>query len=86
MTGVERNRGKRNTLKHIKLLTQNEQFVNGRPESFTLILHKYEELRPDIEKMIAPLGGSMIVDDVVVTEYLSPIIEHVYQYFISHLK
>jgi hypothetical protein len=86
LTGVEKNRGKRNVLKHIKLLLQQEQFLKGRPESFTLVLHKYEELRADVEKIIAPLGGHMIVDDLLVTKHLVPVIEHVYQYFVKHSK
>jgi hypothetical protein len=48
LAGVERNRGKRNVLKHIKLLIQQEEFKNKRAESFTLILHKYNELKEDM--------------------------------------
>ena len=78
-TGVEKDRKKDNLLKHVKLLVNNEDFKKKLPVPFTLVFHKYEELRKDIDKIIKPLGGKMIVDDLFVTRVLTPVIEHLFK-------
>lgn len=79
MTGVENDRNKKNVLKHVKLLVNQKEFKKKLPVPFTLVFHKYEALRKDINKIINPLGGKMIVDDLLVAKVLTPVVKDLFK-------
>lgn len=79
MTGVERVREKEKILKHVKLLVEHAEFVNQRNKPFVLVLHKYEELREDIENIIKPYGGSMMVDSTWVIKEFTRVMEDLFK-------
>ncbi len=79
MTGIEKDRNKKNVIKHVKLLVNHKEFQRKLPVPFTLVFHKYKTLTKDINKIIKPLGGKMIVDDILVTEALLPVVEDLFK-------
>lgn len=56
-----------NLLNSIKQLMKNKNF-NLYNHPFTLVLHKYEHLRNEIESIIKPYGGTFVVDDLYVNK------------------
>ena len=67
-----------NILKHIRLLTWNKDFLSHKGKPFTLILHKYEELKDDILHIIEPFKGKFLVNDVFVAEKIAPVLESLF--------
>lgn len=67
-----------NLLSAIKELMENKDFKRY-SHSFTLVLHKYEYLRNEIENIINPYGGSLMVDDSYVSEKVLPVMEMLFK-------
>ncbi len=67
-----------NLLSAIKELMDNKDFKRY-SHSFTLVLHKYEYLRNEIENIINPYGGSLMVDDSYVSEKVLPVMEMLFK-------
>lgn len=64
-------------LKNITALTQNKDFKKYSGKPFTLIIPQmYMQFVNDIEKIITPFNGSVIVDDVFINKKIEPVIEH----------
>lgn len=63
-----------NLLNAIKKLMNNKDFKRYR-HPFTLVLHKYEYLRSEIEAIIQPHGGTFIVDDYYVNDKIMPVLK-----------
>lgn len=78
MTGTEKSKSKETILKHIRLLTRDKDFLKYKGEPFTLVLHKYEELKDDILQIIEPLKGSVLINDVFVAEKITPVLESLF--------
>jgi hypothetical protein len=74
-TGVEKDRSHKNVLKHIRLLTKNKDFRMHRGKPFTLVLHKFEEIKEDILQIIGPFNGKVIIDDPYVAEQVGPVLK-----------
>lgn len=68
-----------NLLSSIKKLMENEDF-NRYNHSFTLVLHKYEQLRPKIEVIIKPYGGTFVVNDSYVDKTMTPILKKMFKH------
>ena len=62
-------------MKQIERLLNNKDFnkQGGRP--FNLVMSAYEEYRKDIEKLIEPHGGTLVVDASYITIELGEAIE-----------
>jgi hypothetical protein len=80
VTGTEESNNDQLILKHVKLLLNDKNFKQH-SNSFTLVFHKHSELKKDIEAIIKPLGGNMIVDDPLVAKVFTPVIEHIFKSF-----
>jgi hypothetical protein len=78
-TGAEPSNDNQAVLKHIKLLMENTEFKKHREKGFTLVVHKYKEIQNEIEAIIKPYGGKMIIDDLFVTQKITPVIVHLYK-------
>jgi hypothetical protein len=78
MTGLEKDRSPKTILKHISLLKQNRDFLKHKGVPFTLVLHKYEEITPEILQVIKPLNDKVLIDDVFVAEKVSPVLESLF--------
>ena len=74
-TGVEQDEGPANVLKHIYLLTEDENFVRHRDKGFTLVLDKFEELSERIEGIVKPVGGQLLYDKSFHSKIARPIRE-----------
>lgn len=86
MTGMEKSRSIENILKHIRLLTWNKDFLSHKGKPFTLILHKYEELKDDILHIIEPFKGKVLVNDAFVAEKITPVLESLFATFSDNAK
>ncbi len=73
-----------NLLNSIKKLMENEDF-NRYNHSFTLVLHKYEQLRPKIEAIIKPYGGTFVVNDSYVDKKMTPILNDMFKHLAKKL-
>jgi hypothetical protein len=82
ITGYEKQRSPELVVKHIKLLLENKDFISEyqKQKSFTLVLHKFEELRPAIEPIIQNMNGRMVVSDLMVTEIVLPVMEEMFKF------
>lgn len=78
MTGMEKDRDHATILKHIRLLTRNKDFLKHKGSPFTLVLHKYQEIQEEILDIIEPLKGSVIYDDPMVAEHVTPVLESLF--------
>ena len=78
MTGMDKDRDHATILKHIRLLTCNNDFLRQKGKPFTIVLHKYEEIKEDILKIIGPLKGKVIFDDPMVAEHVTPVLESLF--------
>lgn len=79
MTGTERERTDATVLKHVRLLMEDKDFKKHRHKGFTLVFHKYEEIKPDILSVIAPFGGCMLMDDAAVAEVVAPVLGSIFK-------
>lgn len=62
----------------IQDLMDNEDFKTH-SQPFTLVLHKFEELRSEIEQIIKPHGGTFMVSDSYVHEHITPVMEELFK-------
>jgi len=62
-------------LKNIGRLIENKDFLHHRDKGFTLVLHKYEEVLPEMLKIISPYGGKVIFSDPFVASVIVPFAE-----------
>ncbi|MBD78544.1 MAG: hypothetical protein CL840_06470 [Crocinitomicaceae bacterium] len=75
--GLEKANDIEQILKNIKLLIKQTQFKPTKEDAtFTLVLHKYKEHRKDIEKLIKPYGGRLVINDSFLTHYFTPVMMH----------
>lgn len=81
-TGIEQDQNKSSILKHVQLLMDNEVFQQHKDKPFTLVFHKFEELRKDIESIIQSHNGRMVVDEDYVAQKMMPVVED----FFKHLS
>jgi hypothetical protein len=63
MTGMRKNSDYATILKHIRLFTRDKDFIKHKGSPFTLVLHKYEEIKEDILNIIGPLKGEVLIND-----------------------
>lgn len=74
-TGVEKDQDTATVLRHIHLLTENEEFLKHRDKGFTLVLNEFEELSEKIEQIITPLRGKLLYDKVLHSRITRPVRE-----------
>ncbi|HEY0297757.1 MAG TPA: hypothetical protein VGB84_00920 [Arachidicoccus sp.] len=74
-TGTEKSNNIECVLKHIGLLLQHKDLERYKNRPFTLVLHKHEEFRTEIEGIIKPYGGTLVVSDAYLSEKMMPAIE-----------
>lgn len=73
--GVERGDDMEHVLKQIQQLLGNKDFNRHRGQPFILVMSDYEEYRNEIEKLIKPHGGTMVVDAAYIKRELAPAVE-----------
>ena len=78
MTGLEKSKSNETILRHIRLLTRHKDFLKHKGASFTLVLHKYEEIKDDILLIIKPFKGKVLIDDTFVAEKVTPVLESLF--------
>ena len=78
-TGLETSNSIGFALKHIELLLEHKDFISRKNRDFTIVLHRYEQYRAAIEAIIKPQGGTLIIDEVYLSEQIVPVIEHLYK-------
>jgi hypothetical protein len=78
MTGMEKDRGHKTILKHIRLLTKNKDFLKHKGSPFTLVMHKYEEITEEILHILKPHNGKVLIDDAFVAVKVAPVIESLF--------
>ena len=78
-TGTENQLNDSLILKHIKLLVNEPNFIKHRNQGFTLVLHKFEHLVTDINSIIKPLNGKVIINDPFVAKTFEPFFKVLYQ-------
>ena len=72
MTGIDKSKSNKSILRHIRLLTRNKDFLKHKGKPFTLVLHKYEEIKDEIESIIEPFNGKVLFDEAFVGEIVTP--------------
>lgn len=79
-TGIEKNRNNANVIKHTRLLLEDEKFKKGltKHKSFTLVFHKFEDILPELNSLIEPVGGKAIIDDAYVTQIMTPVMHSLF--------
>ena len=78
-TGLEYSNHITYVLKHMELLMQHADFVNRKQREFTIVLHKHEEHRAQIEAIIGPHGGSLVIDEPYLYDRMVPAIESLFK-------
>ena len=73
-------------LKHIELLMNDKDFKLHRDKGFTLILHKYKSVEPQINTIIAPYKGKVIFNDAYIVDNMMPAIENIFKYISNKNK
>lgn len=73
--GVERGEDVEHVLKQVQLLLRNARFREVMQEPFTIVSTEYEDYRGEIEDLIIPLGGSLVVDEIYATSHLREAID-----------
>jgi len=53
-------------------------FLKHKGNSFTLVLHRYEEIADDILNIIKPFTGKVIINDAYVAEKVAPVLESLF--------
>jgi hypothetical protein len=74
-TGIEKDDNIEHVLKHVGLLMKHADFGHHKDRPFTLVLHKHEEYRPEIEDIIKPYWGKLVISDAYLSEKMFPTIE-----------
>ncbi|KAB1061472.1 hypothetical protein [Salibacter halophilus] len=78
-TGLEQDNGIEQVLKHLVLLMKDEEFKRYSKQPFTLVLHKHQQHKMQIEQIIAPHGGSVVFDDLYLARHMSDVMEDLYK-------
>lgn len=73
--GSERGDDMEYVLKQIQLLMSNKDFSRHGGQPFTLVMSDYEEYRNEIEDIIKPHGGKMLVDKEYVNREMAPVVD-----------
>lgn len=73
--GVERGDDMEYILKQIQQLLNNKDFNKHKDQPFTLVMSGFEEYRREIEKLIKPHGGKMVVDSAYVKREMKPAVD-----------
>ena len=78
-TGSELNRDNDNIIKHTKLLLQDKDFAQGMKKygSFTLVYHKFADIVPQLNDIVKPYGGNIMVNDPLVNMIVAPVLEQI---------
>lgn len=79
-TGIERDNSPASILKHIKLLINHKDFRIQSGQTFTIVLHKYKEITPQINEIIQPSGGKVIFNDPYLTSIMAPVLENMMKF------
>lgn len=81
-TGIEKNRSNANVIKHTRLLLEDEKFKKGltKHKSFTLVFHKFDTILPELDAIVKPLNGKVIISDAYVTKIFTPVMKHFFEY------
>jgi hypothetical protein len=82
ITGFEKDRSPRNILNHTRFLLQHPDFKAALQElgQFTLVYHKFAQIADQIKAIIEPAGGSLRIDDAMVTRVVTPVLKHLFEY------
>lgn len=73
-------------LRHVKwLCSENKDFTKALHSqgNFTLVFHKYEQLLPQLNGLLRPLGGNAIVDPALVDKVMIPFMEQFFERMIN---
>ena len=74
-------------LEAVRKLMNDKDFSKQKSKGFTLVFHKFEELRKDIEKIILPDGGRMMVrDDEAFLSVMQPFFEDFFPIMAKDIK
>jgi hypothetical protein len=73
--GVELGDDMEYVLKHIQRMIQSSTFSQFGHHPFVLVMAGYEAYRPEIEALIEPIGGRMLVDEGLVMFQMAEAIE-----------
>jgi len=73
--GTERGEDMEYVLKQIERFLSNKDFNKHRGQKFTLVMDDYEKYRNEIEKLIRPHGGTMVVDAAYIKREMAPAAE-----------
>ena len=73
--GTERGEDMEYVLKQIERFLSNKDFNRHRGQAFTLVMGDYEEYRNEIEKLIQPHGGKMVIDAAYIKREIAPAAE-----------
>ncbi|WP_315819574.1 hypothetical protein [Paraflavitalea speifideaquila] len=71
-TGMERANDMQAVLRNIQLLMEQDLFKQSKAASFTLVLHKCQPYRAQIEAIVSPHGGCVVFDDTYVAAIVTP--------------
>lgn len=74
--GAERGDDMEYVLKQVQQLINNKDFNRYSNQPFILAMSDYEEYREQIESLIHPIGGTMLVDEDYVMSRMAPVIEN----------
>ena len=72
--GVERGDGLEHVTNQIRQFLSNKDFSKHKSQPFTLVMSGFEEYRKEIEKIIEPHNGTMVVDGAYIKKQLTPAI------------
>jgi hypothetical protein len=73
--GVERGDELEYVLEQIQQLLSNTDFNRLSGQPFTLVMNDFEEYRNEIEELIKPDAGTMVIDTAYIKRELGPAIE-----------
>ncbi len=79
-TGVEMDQSPESVLKHIDLLTENQDFIRHIDKGFTLVLSDFQELRERIEAILVRANGKLIFDKEFNALISKPLIDGLFEY------
>ena len=70
--GIERGDDMEYVLKQIQQFLNSKDFNKYKSQPFTLVMTGFEEYRNEIEKLIQPRGGTMVVDAAYIKREMAP--------------
>jgi len=84
-TGAELDESPETVLKHVYLLTEDQEFVRHMDKGFTLVLDRFEELSERINAIIKPVNGKLLFDVRFHKQIAEPILKS-FSKFVSKSK